>query len=358
MTSETRQPYISVVLPIRNEAQYIRSCIDNLLKQDYPADKVEILIVDGRSADNTRAIVQAIIQEHPDRAIKLLDNPQQIVPPALNVGVQAARGEFIIRMDGHTVPDRTYITACVDALQKTGAANVGGLIRPVGNSRFGRAVALAQSEPIGAGGAKFHYAQEPQFVDTVYMGAFRKDIFSKAGLFDESMIRNQDYEMNVRIRKAGGSIYLDPAIKSSYTPRNTPRKLWKQYFEYGWWRVQTMRRHPDSWRWRQVIPPAFVGTFMLLFVLSFFLPWARLLFTAQAVPYLLALVYATFKVRDQVQDGLELLYFPVAVIILHFSWGLGFILNILSGGTYPYRAKPPRVPGYARANLSEATSSG
>jgi succinoglycan biosynthesis protein ExoA len=357
MTSTTPQPYVSVVLPIRNEARYIRGCIEYLLQQDYPADRIEILIVDGRSTDNTRDIVQAIINEHPERTISLLDNPQQIVPPALNIGIQAARGEFIIRMDGHTVPDNTYITACVNALQKTGAANVGGLIRPAGSNRFGRAVALAQSHPIGAGDAKFHYAQEPQYVDTVYMGAFRKDIFASAGLFDESMIRNQDYEMNVRIRNAGGTVYLDPAIKSRYAPRNSPRKLWKQYFEYGWWRVQTMRRHPHSWRWRQVIPPVFVGTFILLLFLSFFLPWARPLFALQATPYLLALAYATFSVRGRVQDGLELLYFPVAVAILHFSWGLGFILNILSGGTYPYRAQPPRVPGYARVNLPEATPS-
>lgn len=342
MSMEAFRPMVSVVLPIRNEARHIRACLERLLTQDYPAEKLEILVIDGMSEDETRDIVQEIIREHPERRLRLLDNPKRIVPPALNIGIQAAEGEVIVRMDGHTVPARNYVWACVDALNRSGAVNVGGRLNPKSEHGFGKAVMLAQAHPLGAGGAKFHYADEPQYVDTVYMGAFKREIFMKTGLFDESMIRNQDYEMNVRIRKAGGKIYLDPAIHAAYTPRDTPRKLWKQYFEYGWWRVETVRRHPDSLRWRQALPPMFVAAVVLLGLLSFW-PMARALLALAVVPYVAVLGVTSWTLRHELERPWQ---FGLAVAIMHFAFGFGFWASLLSGGRWPYRAQPPQVPRY------------
>lgn len=337
-------PAVSVILPIRNEGKSIASCVQSLLQQDYPPELVEILIVDGMSEDDTRAILKKIIQEVPGRIIRVLDNPKKVVSPALNIGIRSAIADVVIRMDGHTGADKTYISCCVKALLETGAANVGGVIRYVGNSQFGQAVALAQSHVLGAGNAKFHYAKTPGFVDTVFMGAFNKEIFSRVGLFDESMIRNQDYEMNIRIRKTGEKIYLDPAIISNYTSRDTPFTLWKQYFEYGWWKVETLRRHPESLLWRQFVPVLFVASFLGLTALSS-MDWARALLAGQLMIYLVTIGSAAWKLYRRAKEvPSRHLLFVFALMIMHFSWGCGFLLNFVSAGRFPYKASPPCIP--------------
>lgn len=341
-------PDVSIVLPIRNEEPFIRACLERLLAQDYPTDRLEILVVDGDSTDSTRTIVEDVIRENPTRRIRLLHNEKRIVPPALNIGIRASTGDVVVRMDGHTVPDRDYVSACVRALHASGAANAGGLIRPEGDTPFGEAVALAQSHPLGAGDATFHYARQPHLTDTVYLGAYRKEIFATTGLFDESMVRNQDYEMNVRIRKSGGKIYLDPRIRSAYTPRGSPRALWKQYFEYGWWRVETLKRHPGSLRWRQAVPAVFVLGLIVLSAAAPFSWVARILLAIQVAAYLAALAVATFGVRSKVAGRTDrLARFPLALATIHVAWGSGFLTNVLSGGRFPHRAKEPIVPALA-----------
>ena len=338
-------PDVSIVLPIRNEESFIEDCLERLLLQDYPPSHVEILVVDGQSTDATRDVVQSVIAAHPERTITLLENPRRIVPTALNIGIRAARGHVVLRMDGHTVPEPDYVTACVRALKATGAANVGGRLQPRGTTTFGRAVAVAQSHPAGAGDAKFHFASEPEYVDTVYMGAFRKDVFRHAGMFDESMVRNQDYEMNVRIRAAGGSIYLDPEIRSTYTPRGSLEALARQYFEYGWWRVVTWRRHPASLRWRQAVPAVFVLMLALLAILAPFAATARFLLAAQVVAYGLFLGLATFHARPRMQAAdAPLGLFPLAVATIHLAWGAGFAVNLTTAGRFPFRASRPAIP--------------
>jgi succinoglycan biosynthesis protein ExoA len=330
---------VSVVLPIRNEEKYIRACLENILNQDYVAD--EILVIDGRSTDKTRSIVRDMIAENPQRQIRLLDNPGQITASALNVGIQAARGEIIVRMDGHTVPAKNYISSCITSLETSNADNVGGLISPKGDTAFADVVAVAQSNPLGAGDAKFHYSKNAQYVDTVYMGAFRKSIFYKAGLYDESLIRNEDYEMNIRIRKAGGTIYLDPSIKSVYTPRNSPKKLWDQYFQYGWWKVETLRRHPESLRWRQLIPVLFVVSLVVLALFSFLTPVLYLLL-AELGLYAATVGLTTLGTVKKL--GFKAALFPLAILIIHVSWGVGFMHSLISAGRFPYMAKKPAVP--------------
>ncbi|HEX7003931.1 MAG TPA: glycosyltransferase family 2 protein [Trueperaceae bacterium] len=347
-----RLPFVSIVLPIRNEERHIRACLTRLLEQDYPAERYEVVVVDGESDDATPALVREIQREVGSDRLRLLNNPGRIVPVALNIGISAARGEVIVRMDGHTVPERDYVSSCVRALRESAADNVGGPMRPRGETEFGRAVAVALQHPIGVGDARFHLEGESGYVDTVYMGAFRREIFERAGLFDESMVRNQDYEMNVRIRAAGGKIYLDPRIRSCYTPRGSFAGLWKQYFEYGWWRVETIRRHRWSARWRQLLPAAFVAALAGSLLLSPFWAVAALGFGLVVVLYLGALGAATAAVRERL-SGPALLRLPGAFVAMHIGYGCGFLLNVVSGGRFPFRAKAPAVPRL-ESNLQEA----
>ena len=337
------RPLVSIVLPVRNEERHIRACLKHLLEQDYPPNLLEILVVDGESTDETRQIVREIQQEVGSGRLRLLNNPGKIVPVALNIGIGAARGELIVRMDGHTVPARDYVSSCVRAMAASGADNVGGPMRPHGENEFGKAVAAALQHPFGVGDARFHLEGESGFVDTVYMGAFRREIFERSGLFDESMVRNQDYEMNVRIRGAGGRIYLDPNIRSSYTPRGSFAKLWKQYFEYGWWRVETIRRHRWSARWRQLLPAAFVLSLAGLAFLAPFWALARLALALQLALYLGAIGTAVLGLRKRLSLG-SLVRLPAAFIAMHIGYGSGFLLNLVSGRRFPFRAAPPEVP--------------
>jgi len=336
-------PFVSVVLPVRNEGRHIDTCIERLLEQDYPLDRMEIVVVDGDSNDDTRERLAALQARHPDARLRVLENPDRIVPHALNIAIRAAAGEVIVRMDGHSVPDRDYVRLCVRALAETGAANVGGVVEPVGTTPFGRAVALATQHRLGVGDAKYRTGGAPGFVDTVQFGAFRRDVFDKVGLFDESMVRNQDYELNVRIRNTGERIYLDPAIRFTYTPRGTPKALWRQYFQYGWWRVETVRRHPRSIRLRQLVPPAFVS---LLLTLGLIAPWsavAAVAFAALALTYGVTIAWVAIRMARKHHSAPPSTV-ALAFVILHFSWSTGFLMNLLTGGRIPYRALPPRVP--------------
>ena len=334
-------PFVSVVLPIRNEAAHIEACLERLLDQDYPRDRMEILVVDGRSEDGTREIVREVQARHPSADVRLVDNPERIVPPAMNLGIQSARFDIIVRMDGHSVPAGDYVSACVRALQRSGAANVGGVIEPVGATRFGRAVATATGHRLGAGDARYRIGGEPGDVDHVAFGSFRREAFAVVGLFDESLVRNQDDEMNMRLRAAGLRVYLDPAIRVQYTPRGTVRGLWSQYFQYGWWRIETMKRHPQSVRWRQLLPPAVTAAFLGAALLAPFWSLAAFGLALAALTYgVLVSTVALRVARPQRDAGLVALAF----VVMHFGYGFGFLCHALTWGRYPYRARPPRVP--------------
>lgn len=337
-------PFVSVVLPVRNEGRHIEACLDGLVKQSYPRDAFEIIVADGASTDDTRERVTEFAALHAHPVIRLVDNPKGTVSPALNAAIRAARGVYVVRMDGHAVPAIDYVERCVDALERTGAGNVGGRISPAGATEFGEAVALAQTHRLGAGDAKFHFAAQAQDVDTVYLGAFPRSVFAKVGLFDETLRRNQDYEMNVRIRGAGLRVHLDPAIRSQYVPRGSPRALWSQYFQYGWWKVVTLRRHPTSWRWRQIVPPAFVAVVGSSLVGAPFNSWLAAVLLLASVPYALGILGATLGVSRRVPWRIAL-RFAAAVSIIHFAFGAGFWLSLITGSRVPYGDPgPPRIP--------------
>ncbi len=343
-------PFVSIVLPIRNEADHIGACISRLLDQDYPHERMEIIVVDGMSDDGTRARLRELQATSRRVAIRVIDNPAMIVPTGLNLAIQAARGDVIVRMDGHTTPALDYVSACVAALRTSGAANVGGVIEPTGLTPMGEAIAIVTSHPLGVGDAKYRTGGAAGNVDTVPFGAFRRDVFERVGLFDESMVRNQDYEMNVRIRRAGESIYLDPAIRSVYTPRSDIASLWKQYLQYGWWRVETLRRHPGSLRWRQAVPPVFVAALVVLALAGLAWPLAAVGWLVMVGTYGVLVAAVALRRRS---DRATPARIALAFATVHIAWGAGFALNVLSRGRYPYRSQPPRVPALQPATRGD-----
>lgn len=317
----TSLPTVTVIMPIFNEAASIPQSLGAVLNQNYPPELLEILVVDGGSTDDTPAIVQAMSQNC--HRVRMLPNPRRITPSSLNVGILAATGDIIVRVDGHTVIAPDYVSQCVTSLVQGKADNVGGLMRPIGTTYVGQAIALAISSPFGVGDSKFHYSQQEQYVDTVYLGAYWRKIFDQIGLFDETLAINQDYELNYRLRQAGGKILLNPAVRSIYTPRSSLRSLWRQYFRYGQGKVRTLHKHPESLRWRQAVPPGLVGTLLSTLVGGLFWKPFRSLFGLLAGCYLLAnLVASTIGAR---RAGWR--YWPVLPFIfatIHFAWGLGF----------------------------------
>lgn len=342
---------VSVVMPVRNEARHVTATLEALAGQSYPSSCMEIIVVDGRSEDDTRALVTAFAGRHPECRVRLIDNPERSIPTAMNYGIAAASGSVIVRMDGHTLPAPDYVASCIAALARSGAGAVGGCISPVGGTPFGSAVAIAQSSGLGAGDAAFHFATEPQFTDTVYLGAFPRSVLERVGGYDPALLRNEDYELCLRIRAAGWRVYLDPAIRSRYVPRGSPAALARQYAAYGWWKVETWRRHPRSLRWRQAVPAAFVVTLLGSALLAPVWVGARVTLAATMVAYLAAHVVAGVVMRragrfapsagdtpTRVRDTLVLqARTHVAMAVLHVAWGGGFIANAVRGGRMPHK---------------------
>lgn len=323
---------VSVILPIRNEAAYIERCLNAIFAQDYPG-KMEILIADGMSTDGTREKVNALIVSSLRFPVKILDNPAGIVPTGLNLALRCARGDIIIRIDGHTIVAPDYIRQCVEILQRSAADNVGGRMNAIGKTSFGKLVALATSTPFGIGNGHFHYSDKEEWVDTVYMGAWPRRVFEKIGLFDEELVRDQDDEFNYRLRAAGGRILLSPQIKSEYTVRSSPTSLWRQYFQYGFYKVRVLQKHPRQMCLRQFIPPLFVVALLVSLLLAF-LPATRLFSLVVPAAYLLAnlsastLTIARAQKSDQVSFTIYYLLLPLAFAILHISYGSGFLFGL------------------------------
>jgi succinoglycan biosynthesis protein ExoA len=256
-------PSVSVLMPVRDEAGAIGTSLGAVLAQDYPADRYEVLVLDGGSTDGTPDVVRGIAAAHaaagPSPDVRVLDNPGGIVPTGMNIGIAAARGEVVVRVDGHCAVQADHVRRCVDLLASTGADNVGGLQVAEGQGVVSEAIALAVSSRFGVGDARFHYATEPGWVDTVYLGAYPRDVLVRLGGYDEEMVRNQDDELNLRLRQAGGRIWLDPAIRTRYENRATFRRLWRQYHQYGLYKVRVAQKRATLPSVRSLVPAAFVG---------------------------------------------------------------------------------------------------
>jgi glycosyltransferase involved in cell wall biosynthesis len=314
-------------MPIRNEADFIERSLGAVLTQDYPRELLEVLIADGLSVDGTSQIIARLAEAYPDIRVLVIENPGRIVPTGFNLALDRARGEVIIRVDGHTIVAPDYVRECVMALQSSGADNVGGRMEPVGQNRFGEAVSLVTSTPFGVGGARFHYSEYEEWVDTVYMGAWPRQVFERVGLFDEEQVRNQDDEFNYRLLERGGRILLSPNIRSRYYTRSTPRSLWRQYYQYGYWKVRVIQKHPAQMRPSQIAPPLFAGTLLLGLGLTPFAAAGRWGLALAVCCYAVANVAASALTARRAQSRL-LPLLPLAFIILHFAYGLGFLMGL------------------------------
>ncbi len=323
--SQSKLPSVTVIMPIRNESTYIERSLLTVLDQDYPLDKVEILVVDGMSDDETRDIVANLASKHPQHVIRILDNPTHIVPPALNIGLLHAQGDIIIRVDGHCEIPLNYIRKCVKLLHETNADNVGGMQWSVGENKFARAVSLATRSPFGVGNAKFRYATKSGWVDTVYLGTYRREVFDRIGGFDEELMRNQDDEFNFRLLQSGGKIWLDTSLKVQYYSRSSLRKLWKQYFQYGLYKVSVIQKRGAVSSVRHLVPAFFV-LFLVGSILIALLRGQMQWTLAVIVPY--ALINLVASVCAAKEDWKISYLLPQIFITLHLAYGTGFLAGL------------------------------
>jgi len=323
--SPISSPLVSIILPIRNESATIESGLQAVFEQDYTGP-TEILITDGMSMDSTRQIIDHFSALHPQMQMQILDNPGKIVPTGINIALNQAKGEIIIRVDGHTIIAPDYVRQCVETVQRTHADNVGGRMNAIGVTPFGKAAALATSSLFGIGGGRFHTSDKEEWVDTVYMGAWPRRVFKQIGLFDEELVRDQDDELNYRLREHGGKILLSPVIRSEYAVRSTPIALWRQYYQYGLWKVRVLQKHPRQMSMRQFVPPFFL---LALFVSVFFTFSPILLPLSPVVPLLYLVANLSASTISAVKQGWKLVpILPFVFAILHFSYGLGFLVGL------------------------------
>ena len=317
-------PIVSLIIPCYNEEKTIRLLLDALLAQTYPLAQMEVVIADGLSTDNTRAEIARFQDEHPELTVTVIDNTAQNIPAALNAAIKASQGEIIVRMDAHSAPAVDYVQRCVDALNAGLGENVGGVwdIRPGADGWVATSIAAAAAHPLGVGDALYRHASQAQSVDTVPFGAFRRELIDKIGLFDETLLANEDYEFNTRIRQSGGTIWLDPAIRSIYFARPTFDRLAKQYFNYGYWKWKMLQRYPKTLRWRQFLPPVFVLSLIFWISVGVFLPFAFTLLLLELLFYLAILFAAGLKIDKPA--------LPLAISVMHISWGSGLLWSALT----------------------------
>ena len=314
---------VSVVVPCRNERAHIASFCADLARQTLPDGwALQVLIADGRSDDGTRELLQSLCAG--DRRLQLIDNPQRIVSSGLNRAIDAARGEVIVRMDVHTAYATDYIAECLAAVKATGATCVGGPWRPVGDGWPQAAIALAFQSRFGSGGAASRRIDFSGPVDTVYLGAWRREELLRLGGFDEYLVRNQDDELNLRIVRSGGVVWQSATIRSTYTPRGSFTALFRQFHQYGYWKVPVIRKHRLPASPRHLVPFAFVAGLAALAVLA---PWSMLaqgaLVGVLAVYAVAALVNAAMLARapHRLRDTLGI---AAAIACMHLGYGLGF----------------------------------
>ncbi len=325
------QPFVSIIVPCYNEEATIRHLLDAVLAQTYPRAQMELVIADGMSTDGTRAVISAFQAEHPDLSIRVVENTARTIPAALNQAIQNSRGEIIVRLDAHSMPIPEYVERCVAAHLAGKGENVGGVweIRAGAKGWVAESIAAAAAHPLGAGDAMYRLNAKEGAVDTVPFGSFRRPLLDKIGMFDETLLANEDYEFNTRVRESGGTVWLDPSIRSVYFARSTFGKLSAQYWRYGFWKLQMLRRYPHTLRWRQALPPLFVFSLFGFLVLSLFIIPARWLLAAELGLYFSALVLAGLKLAAKKRTAFLLLGLPLAIATMHLSWGAGFLWSAL-----------------------------
>lgn len=317
---------ISIVMPVYNEEKYIDNCIQSLLNQDYPLDDMEWIFVDGCSKDRTKEIINEYKEKYPN-LIKIYDNPQKIVPFAMNIGIKNSTGKYIIRLDAHAEYDSDYFSKCVHYLDTIDADNVGGTMETKSRTKMGNIIAKMLSSKFGVGNSQFRTDGKSGYVDTVPFGAFKREVFSKYGGYDERLVRNQDNEMNYRIRKNGGKIFLARDINLAYYCRETIGGISSMARKNGQWNIITMKLCPGSMGMRHFVPFAFVLSIPFLIGLGFALWPLWIVFGLEMILYLCLDCFYSAKLCDSVSSFWTLLLlFP----IFHISYGVGSIVGLFS----------------------------
>lgn len=340
MSLEMFSEKVSVIVPVLNEEKYIQKFLDSVLEQNYPRECLEVILVDGGSSDSTLGLVKSYTEKH--SYIRLLHNPKKTVQHALNLGIENSSGEYIVRMDAHAWYAKDYISECIKYLKRTGADNVGGPTVAKGQEGVQKVIAAAYGSPFALGGGKHYKKDFEGYSDTVSWGCFRKDYIVSLGMYDEKLPRSEDDDLNFRIIKNGGKIYISPKIRSEYYPRDTFQKLWNQYFEYGFWKPSVMKKHGTSLRFSQLVPAAFVAFWVICALVDFIglvcqgLSGHRC-FVLNAVniaenivicAYLLLNFYFSFK-NEFVSGFKERFLLMWTHCVIHFAYGSGFLVGAL-----------------------------
>jgi len=319
-------PTVSVIVPCRNEEDYIEKCIRSILAQEPPPGGFEVIVADGISDDGTRDILQRLAEE--DSRLQVVDNPERVIPAGLNLAIRAAHGKVIVRVDAHTDYASDYVRQCFEVLHETGADNVGGPWIAEGKGLIGRGIAAAFQSPFAVGGALCHQSSYEGALDTVYLGCWPIEVFERIGLFDEELVRSEDDEFNLRLTRAGGKIWQSPRIKSLYHPRESLKSLLQQQLQYGYWKVRVIQKHKIPASIRHLIPGCFV---LLLMFLGLAAPWSNVAlwsWIGLGGIYLLCNLAASILTGSRFGWALFPL-FPVVFAFYHFGYGYGFLRGLL-----------------------------
>jgi succinoglycan biosynthesis protein ExoA len=343
-----RRVRVSVIIPCRNEIQHIRAFLDSLLRQELGGIEMEIVIADGMSEDGTREVLDEFAQKF--ETVRIIENPGKIVSTGLNRAIRRACGEIIIRMDAHTIYAPDYVRSCVEVLHETKSDNVGGPALTRADGYIAKAIALGFHTPFASGGAKFRNPRYEGPVDTVMYGCWRKSTLERTGLFDEELVRSQDYELNIRLASRGGTLWQSPRIAYWYRPRSTLCGLFRQYFQYGFWKVAAVRKHGKNESWRNLVPGScLLAAIMLLLCASAAnlggaIWWRNVfltdLFSLAGLYCVASLAQACSVARREGARFLPVL--PVVFATYHFSYALGFVLALLYRPAADERPNPIR----------------
>jgi len=319
---------VSVVMPVRNEERHLRAAVQRVLEQGYHGD-LELIISVGPSSDRTREIADDLAAGDP--RVVVLDNPTGYTPAGLNIAIAAARHPVIVRVDGHGELSDGYIDLAVEVMERTGAANVGGLMDAQGTGPFSEAVAAAYNSRLGLGGGGFHLEETQEGpADTVFLGVFRREALLEIGGFDESLHRAQDWELNYRLRRAGHTVWFSPRLRVVYRPRDSVRALARQFYTTGQWRREVGRRHPETLSLRYLAPPvtvAGIGAGIAGGLLGLALR-SRLLSALLIAPLVyLAFLAAATVTMSGLSSGARL-RLPLVLAVMHMAWGAGFLKGV------------------------------
>jgi succinoglycan biosynthesis protein ExoA len=334
---------VSVVIPCHNEREFIEQLLDAVRAQDLPP--LETIVVDNASSDGSDVIVEAYAARHPSFPLRLLRCWNPGAAAAMNVGIRASIGQIIVRLDGHSRPNPDYVRRAVQRLAEPQAGVVGGVweIIPGARTLRARAIAVAVASKLGSGGAAYRHGDshtESFDVDTVPFGCFRRDLWTLLDGFDDSLLVVEDGEFNYRVRRSGRRVILDPAIRCTYYPRRRLRTLGRQYFRYGWWKIPMLMRHPGAVRLRQLVPLAFVAAVISLSVAGLFYSPAWSVLAGLLIVYAMAVSGSAVQAAYKAGDLRLAMPLTCAYTIIHFMWGAGGLLHLVTLGRWP----PWRLP--------------